>query len=187
MKLKLLPQYWNTAVHTFKRPFLRWVGFWVRISRNLLLNRILMKLKMKRYLQYYCKESKYYWNCLEPFPTHVFICCVRSIIIKYMIVTWHYIKMLKICLNSYAAHNGNGTTKLINWLPTTPVILSKISTINQQVVHSNIAVDSYFYWKQSCNAWIKEGTPEVLHFYRVIVEYIIQELNILSLLQFISV
>lgn len=149
-----------------------------------LLNRILMNLKMKRYLQYYCKNSKYYWNCLEPYLTYVFICWVRNIIIKYMIVTCHYIK---ICLNSYAAHNDNGTTKLINWLPTTIEYLSQILRINQQVVHSNITVNSYFYWWQSCNAWIKEGMPEVLQFYRVIVEYIIQELNILSLLQFISV
>lgn len=74
---------------------------------------------------------------------------------------------------------------LISYIP--PQYLSQILRINQQVEHSNIAVDSYFYWWQSCNAWIKEGTPEVLQFYRVIVEYIIQELNILSPLQFISV
>lgn len=91
-----------------------------------LLSRILMKLKMKTYLQYYWKNSKYYWHCLEPYLTYVFICCVRNIIIKYMIVTCHYIKMLKICLNSCAVHNGNGTTKLINWLPTTPVFISNI-------------------------------------------------------------
>lgn len=77
------------------------------------------------------------------------------------------------------------TMKMVlqNWLVgyLAPQYLSQILTIKQPVVYSNIAVDSYSYWWQSCNAWIKERTPQVLQFYRVIVEYIIQELNILSL------